>query len=66
MKAKLKQSKTSFKLLKREWNNLIIHIIVKERKTYKGHKIKFFDKKVLAPNWPRLERPNFAKIFINL
>ena len=43
---------------------------IKERKTFKDHKTKhfkkFFDKNVLAPNWPGLERPNLAKMLINL
>ena len=43
---------------------------LKERKTFKDHKTKnfenFFNKKVLAANWPGLERPNLAKMFINL
>ena len=46
------------------------HKQLKERKTFKDHKTKnsekFFDKMVLPPNWPGLERPNLANIFINL
>ena len=43
---------------------------LKERKSFKDHKTKnfekFFDRKLLAPNWSGLECPNLAKTFINL
>ena len=43
---------------------------MKERKTFKEHEAKNFekvlDKKVLASNLPGVERPNVAEIFINL